>query len=129
MVTYWVFGTDRHCQPGSGSNRPGLGFVMEGSDMDSGLSVNRGHSLHDGTGLQPCTPHLLVPLVLTKAEVASLLRVSPKTVYNMAKNGEFRTIRYGKKKTLYPYADIRAWVERNAELPTSPKPVAKQVGQ
>lgn len=51
----------------------------------------------------------ITPLdLLTKNEVADLLRVSPKTVYNYTASGILKGHKLGKRKVLYKRAEVEA---------------------
>ncbi|NOY93348.1 MAG: helix-turn-helix domain-containing protein [Deltaproteobacteria bacterium] len=54
------------------------------------------------------------PQVLTVSEVASFLRVNPKTVYALAKRGELSSFRVGRAMR-FTRKDVQAFVERGTQ--------------
>lgn len=51
------------------------------------------------------------PLLEAK-DVARLLKMSPRTVWDLTKRGELPAIRLGKRMVRYLLADVRDWIER-----------------
>src|SRR5262249_40596477 len=59
----------------------------------------------------PSQIHQLEPLLVTLSEAAKLLRLSQRTVWQLAKDGEIGTVRQG-RAVRYVLASLRAWVEQ-----------------
>lgn len=60
------------------------------------------------------TEQKVSPLLLTSKQAATMLSISERTLYALAKSGEITAVRIG-RAVRYDPQDLRAWIERAKE--------------
>ena len=78
----------------------------------------------------PCSPELtpISPEVLTADEVAALLRVNRKTVYEAAQRGELPHRKLG-RRLLFERSIILAWLRHEHDVPRGKPPTLRAAGR
>lgn len=70
-------------------------------------------------GQRPMTAEVNVSPLLTAEEVAARLRVKPKLVYSLARNGELPSVRVGQRRIRFRSESIERWIEATERKPAA----------